>query len=124
MKRIVGRKYLPIDNSYSVNITKCTKRDAIFGIIENKGYISGTCAFNYHPHPCIILTNPFKATVHLGFADKTVETQMVVVKDLTDNQCHTVMFYEAGLNIKQRVKIINDHIKLNGNKEEPFNPKW
>ncbi len=121
-KSIIGKPYLPIDNSYSVNITKPTKIDHRFGWVENKGYLAGTASRNDDPHPCIVITEPFKANVHMGFKDELKETELIIVKDLIDDHCHTIMFFEFGLDIEKRIKDINNHKALNN--EGYYNPDF
>ncbi len=89
MKNIIGKSYIPSDNSYAVNITTSTKYPS-----ENENlYLVGT--FNSNNKICTILTNPFKPSINTGFDEITNEDYFIIVQ--YNNTTHMVLFYESNI---------------------------
>lgn len=112
--KYIGRKYIPIDNSYSLNVTNpiaLIKNHHNLGPVLNRGYLSGTA--NSNPIICIVLSNPFIATVLNWSGKERIEREMIMVKNTITGDCNIVMYHEDGFKVKERIKAINEHNKRN-----------
>ena len=82
MKSLIGKTYVPRDNSYAENLTTGEKK-----------YLAGTrwqAAI-----PVTILTDPYEETI-TNIANKKVLHTFIKVK-CPDNQEHRVLFHEHGI---------------------------
>ena len=114
--KIIGRKYIPFDNSYSVNLTKPLKEIKGYeyaGKVVNRDYLAGTSGSN--PIICEVLTNPFIATVIVS-VNTVKEREMIIVKNLETGETNMVMYHPDGFKVKERIKAINRSNALNGNR--------
>lgn len=115
MKKIVGKLYIPIDNSYSINVTQPI--DNTFNIATvNRDYLAGTNSDN--PKLCTILTQPFKAMIK-AFRNEYKEIECIMVKNNETGQTSMVMFHEWGLDVKDRIRAVNES-KQRNHRELPF----
>jgi hypothetical protein len=87
---IIGRYYLPFDNSYSVNITSCSNYP-----YENKHmYLAGTASSNNIL--CKVVSEPFMCKVKsLAINNKISDILMIIVEH--NNEHITVMYKESQL---------------------------
>jgi len=87
---IIGKKYIPYDNSYCVNLTSTSgypyKNDTA-------AYLAGTQVGDA-PKECIIVSEPFLCTVPIMHGD-TKEIEMVLVNY---NGCtYSIMFHKDAI---------------------------
>ncbi len=89
-KSIIGKKYIPQDNSYSVNLTSSSgypyKNDFTT-------YLAGALFQDHTPKVCTILTEPFECAV-TGL-DKIKLEIMIIVE--YNNTTHMTMYFEQGI---------------------------
>jgi hypothetical protein len=90
-KSIIGRKYIPCDNSYTVNLTSSSN----FPYKNNTTiYLAGT-ARGDEPKECIILTEPFKCSI-VTMSKETYDIETMVVVQYKDTT-HITLYYESCL---------------------------
>lgn len=88
MERLIGKYYLPYDNSYSVNITSISNYP-----YEHKPlYLAGT--FNTEAKLCKIVSEPFICKINTINNDVT-EMAMILVE--YDNNTVSVMFHQSAV---------------------------
>lgn len=93
---LIGKKYIPKDNSWSVNVTFCGHRmlrDSDLG----RRYLAGN--YNNDKKECTIVSEPFRCTVRTGISSlnnvKTASVDMIMVN--YNNETHMVMYFESGV---------------------------
>jgi len=89
-KSIIGRKYYPYDNSYTVNLTSSSNYPCIN---DQSNYLAGNL-MGALVKECIIVSEPFNCIVK-GFMGKTKVIEMILV---TYNNCtYSVMYHENAI---------------------------
>lgn len=78
LNQLIGKKYVPQDNSYVSEIVNGKKRDS--------GYLIGV--------PCEIVSKPYIITVSTGYT-KPYQRRMIRVKSLRTGFIYEVMFAES-----------------------------
>lgn len=78
LNNLIGKKYIPQDNSYVSEIVNGKKRDS--------GYLIGV--------PCEIVSRPYIITVSNGYT-KPYQRRMIRVKSLRTGFIYEVMFAES-----------------------------
>ena len=78
LNQLIGKKYVPQDNSYVSEIINGKKRDS--------GYLIGV--------PCEIVSRPYIITVSNGYT-KPYQRKMIQVKSLRTGFIYEVMFAES-----------------------------
>ena len=84
---IIGKKYIPTDNSWSVNVTtasECPWKN-------EQRYLSGTMDCNFIPVECTIVSEPFFAKV---MSYKQIREQLMIAVDY-NNETHIVLFFPS-----------------------------
>lgn len=95
---IIGRKYTPTDNSYSINITNPTKKHDGLGIIMDEPLLAGSM----RGHPKIITTiksNPFN--IYKEFCHKVVYHSFIIVEREDTKESFVVLYNKKGLQPKE-----------------------
>lgn len=82
---IIGKKYIPFDNSYSVNITNCSNYP--YNNVKTS-YLAGNQGGELAKE-CIIKTEPFKCNIKTW--NNNIEEKEMVVVSYRDND-YVVMF--------------------------------
>lgn len=83
---IIGKKYLPSDNSYSVNVTSST----LFPYKSKQIYLAGIV--NEEGKECTILTDPFDCSIIHSVNKSVVLLPMIIVQYGNTTAC--VMYYK------------------------------
>lgn len=78
LNKLIGKKYVPQDNSYVSEIVNGKKRDS--------GYLCGV--------PCEIVSRPYIITISNGYT-KPYQRRMIRVKSLRTGFIYEVMFAES-----------------------------
>jgi hypothetical protein len=78
LNQLIGKKYVPQDNSYVSEIIKGKRRDS--------GYLIGV--------PCEIISKPYIITISNGYT-KPYQRRMIRVKSLRTGFIYEVMFAES-----------------------------
>ena len=78
LNQLIGKKYVPQDNSYVSEIVNGKKRDS--------GYLRGV--------PCEIVSRPYIITISNGYT-KPYQRRMIRVKSLRTGFIYEVMFAES-----------------------------
>lgn len=78
LNQLIGKKYVPQDNSYVSEIVNGKKRDS--------GYLIGV--------PCEIVSRPYIITISNGYT-KPYQRKMIQVKSLRTGFIYEVMFAES-----------------------------
>jgi hypothetical protein len=96
MESIIGKKYIPKDSSYCVNITKGkedhevhlagTSSPVDITLHREEGFMENTPA-----KVCTILTNPFTCITELSTTKKSKEHEFIIVS--YNNQTFSVLYY-------------------------------
>lgn len=81
---IIGMKYIPFDNSFSVNLTSCCD----YPYLNKQKYLGGT--YNTSPKTCTIVSEPFSVNTRINALDKDYIYQMIAVE--YNNETHVVLF--------------------------------
>lgn len=84
---IIGKKYIPIDNSWSVNVTTASD----YPHKNEWRYLSGTPDNNFTPVECTIVSEPFFMKVSTY---KQIREQLMVAVDYND-ETHIVLFFPS-----------------------------
>lgn len=118
-QEIKGKYYLPIDNSYSINITKPIEYKW-HNYQLNYGYLAGTSSST--PILCETISEPFDCKLLINDSlQRYIIKQMIMVKSIKDDSCHCVLYFEHGLAVDERIKELNAHQRLNNLSEySPF----
>ena len=82
---LIGKYYIPNDNSYSVNLTISTQHP----YKNEQRYLAGS--FNSEAKMCVIVSEPFMCKIRTVFNDIS-EMEMILVE--YDNEVSSVMFNE------------------------------
>lgn len=94
---LIGKYYIPNDNSYSVNLTTSTQ----YPYNNEQKYLAGT--YNTDAKICLIVSEPFMCKVRTVL-NQISEIMMILVE--YDNEVISVIFYEH--------LVMDDKIMSNG----------
>lgn len=88
MESIIGKKYIPCDNSYSVNITSTSGHP-----YKNERLLLAACIANDEKiNICTIISEPFLCNVK-SFDGSIISEKMIAVE--YENTTSLVLFYES-----------------------------
>lgn len=91
MESIIGKKYIPNDNSYAINLTSCSDYP-----YKNENLLLAGTHIGDEPKECTILTEPFEA-YRLSFPRRRgVEKNLFIIVGY-ENTTHMILFYEEGI---------------------------
>lgn len=85
MKSIIGKKYIPSDNSYAVNVTQCGD------IIKDADRSSLAGDYLTQAVECIIVSEPFLCNVITVRISNPKDIRLMIMVDY-DGETHMVMF--------------------------------
>lgn len=92
---IIGKLYLPSDNSYSVNLTSCSNYSYKN---DRTKYLAGAIELKLLPKEVTIISEPFLCKVNTSI-NTNKKMPMILVKD-SDGDIHSTLFYEKNINRK------------------------
>lgn len=119
---IIGKKYIAIDNSFSIELSRNMGLNRYTKEMVDSPYLAGTSQLGDYPKICTIVTEPFTINVVDEYKhkdNKEREHLFVIVSDDSNRQ-HIVLWHESGVEIENRIEGINRHHDLNGWKGEPM----
>ena len=74
-KSLIGKKYVPVDNSWSVNVTDCGNMLSR----ARRSYLAGTSTPHTPAKDCIIVSEPFMCSVEtIGIDDQLNKHKMII----------------------------------------------
>jgi len=90
MRTLIGKEYIPVDNSWSVNVTLCGDilRSA------KTSYLAGT--YRTPPKKCIIVSDPFFCNTQTTGISKPKEIKEMIMVEYND-ETHMVLYNPEGV---------------------------
>ena len=89
MKTIIGKKYIPCDNSWAVNVTKAGS----YSYKNNNAYLAGIQSLEHSPKECTIISEPFECITNTsGIPNSKKKYTMIMVE--FQEETHMVLFFE------------------------------
>ena len=86
-KSLIGKKYIPCDNSWSVNVTDCGK--SLFK--PQRSFLAGICGGG--GVECVIISEPFDCIVETIGIENPKSTHKMIMVNYND-ETHMVLFYK------------------------------
>ena len=95
MENLIGKQFIPTDNSYSINLTT----------LDHCCYLAGTRSSD--PIITTIINNPFQEVISIGVFKEEFQTNTFVLTKDEEGNIYKCLFDNRGFDVQNRIE---DHL--------------